>query len=85
MGHAFAGTCREIEPPARLVFTTASPSGAESTSSGLPMFPSTTVALRSSPRSFARFIGELLKARLSASCVLVRISGAIRGLPGAAA
>jgi uncharacterized protein YndB with AHSA1/START domain len=29
-GHAFAGTYREIAPPARLVFTTPSPSGAES-------------------------------------------------------
>jgi uncharacterized protein YndB with AHSA1/START domain len=29
--HAFAGSYREIEPPARLVFTTPSPSGAAST------------------------------------------------------
>lgn len=30
-GHAFAGTYHAIEPPARLVFTTPSPSGATST------------------------------------------------------
>lgn len=35
-----------------------------------PAFPSTTAALRFSPRSFARFIGDLLKARENSSCAI---------------
>ena len=42
--------------------------------------PSTTAALRSSPRSFARLVGEPLKAALNSGCVMPRISRAsVRG------
>jgi len=45
-------------------------------SSAVRTLPSTTAALRLSPRSFARFIGEPLNARLHSSCVMARISRA---------
>jgi hypothetical protein len=40
-----------------------------STSSLVPALPSTTGALRSIPRRFARFISEPLDALLDSSCV----------------
>jgi hypothetical protein len=47
-----------------------------STSSRVPTFPSTTAALRLSPRSFARFIGEFHNAVENASCDMPRMSRA---------
>jgi hypothetical protein len=41
--------------------------GGTTTSLGVPMVPNDAGALRFSPRSFARFIGEPLKARLNSS------------------
>jgi hypothetical protein len=47
-----------------------------STSSPVPTLPSTTAALRLSPRSFARFIGEFLNAAENCSCVIASRSRA---------
>jgi hypothetical protein len=47
-----------------------------STSPCVPMLPNTTAALRFNPRSFARFIGEPLNARLNSSRVISRRSRA---------
>ena len=44
------------------------------TSSTVPMLPSTTVALRFKPRSFARFIGDRRNAAAKSSCDIARIS-----------
>ena len=45
-----------------------------STASAVPTLPNTMAALRFTPRSFARLIGEPLKAALNASCDIARIS-----------
>jgi hypothetical protein len=47
-----------------------------SVSALVPTLPSTTAALRFSPRSFARFIGGPLNAPLNSSGVICRISRA---------
>ncbi len=46
------------------------------TSATVPRLPSTMAALRFSPRSLARFMGDCLKARLNVSCVMPNSSRA---------
>ena len=47
-----------------------------SASSVVPTLPSTTAALRFSPRSFERFIGELLNAAENSGCDIAGSSSA---------